>query len=388
MNLKEHLELIKRNAIELINEEELMIKLSRGKPLRIKLGVDPTSSDLHLGHTVSLHKLRQFQELGHQIVFIIGDFTARIGDPSGRSETRPTLSEKEILAHAQTYQAQVFKILDKSKTEVVYNSEWLNKLGIEGLFGLASRYTIARLLERDDFQKRYQSGTPITVLEFLYPLLQGYDSVAVKSDIEIGGTDQKFNLLVGRDFQRDFKQEPQVVLTLPLLEGTDGVRKMSKSYGNYIGINEPAKEIFGKIMSVSDDLMWKYYQILTEHAVEEVKKISPRDAKVKLGYEIAAKYAGEQSAKDARDEFNRIFVQKEQPDNIEEYKVNAGEIDIIELLTISGMAESKRAAQRLIEQGGVKIDNVKIENKSVKIKIDKPVVVQVGKRQFKKIVPK
>lgn len=381
------LEQIKRGANDIISEEELKKKLAEGRPLRIKLGVDPTAPDLHLGHTVLINKLRIFQELGHQVVFIIGDFTARIGDPSGRSETRPMMSEENILKNAKTYQEQVFKILDHSKTEVLFNGEWLNKLGIQGLLQLAGKYTVARMLERDDFQKRYETETPISIVEFLYPLLQAYDSVAVKSDIELGGNDQKFNLLLGREIQRDFGQIPQIVITMPLLEGTDGVRKMSKSYGNYIALNDLPKDIFGKIMSIPDDLMYKYYELLTVHDISEIKKQHPREAKANLAEEITTRYNGPEAGQNARKEFDNVFAQKNIPENIEIFLSNSKNIKLVDLLISSDLAASKNEARRLLEQGGVRIDGEKISADN-EIIIEKEIIVQVGKRKFKKVVYK
>jgi tyrosyl-tRNA synthetase len=375
---------IKRGCVELISEEELKRKLAKNVPLRVKFGVDPTSPDIHLGHTVLLNKLKLFQELGHQIVFLIGDFTARIGDPSGRSETRPMLSEAAIAANIQTYQDQVFRILDRSKTEVVFNSSWLKALGAEGLLKLASGYTVSRMLERDDFEKRYKGGQPISIVEFLYPLLQGYDSVAVKADIELGGNDQKFNLLVGRDFQRDNKQEPQVVLTMPLLEGTDGVRKMSKSYGNYIALNDSPKDMFGKIMSISDELMLKYYELLSEEDIAVVKTLHPRQAKANLGEIITARYHGADAAKTARTDFDNVFSQKNNPDEMELYVCKDESIKLSDLLLASNMVVGKNEARRLIEQGGIKLNGEKLtEDKTITIKAE--CVLQAGKRKFKKI---
>ncbi|MFH1367511.1 MAG: tyrosine--tRNA ligase [Elusimicrobiota bacterium] len=385
--MSEALDKIKRGIVELISEDELKKKLSKKKPLRVKLGVDPTAPDIHLGHTVTLNKLKTFQELGHQVVFIIGDFTTRIGDPSGRSEARPVLSEEEILQNCKTYEEQVFKILDKDKTEVVYNSSWFYPLGIDGLLQLARKYTVARMLERDDFEKRYKSGSPISIVEFLYPLLQGYDSVAVKADIEIGGNDQKFNLLVGRDLQQDFGQEPQVVITLPLLEGTDGVKKMSKSYGNYIALNDSPKDIFGKTMSISDDLMYKYYELLTGYDIKKVRDMHPRDAKERLAKDLTVRFHGKEAAEKACEEFKCVFANKDLPGDIEEYCVDCSEIQLSDLLVNAGLVSSKNEARRLMEQGGVKIAGEKI-GADKKVSIGKDCIVQVGKRKFRKIVIK
>src|SRR3989339_736551 len=382
--MKNAIEKIKRGVVEIIGEKELEAKLAKGKPLRIKLGVDPTAPDMHLGHTVLLNKLRTFQELGHTVVFLIGDFTARIGDPSGRSETRPVMSEQAIMENAKTYQEQVFKILDKSRTEVVFNSHWLYPFGIEGLLGLASKYTVAQMLQRDDFEKRYKSDSPISIIEFLYPLLQGYDSVAVHADVELGGNDQKFNLLVGRELQRDFKQEPQVIITMPLLEGTDGVKKMSKSYGNYIALNDSPADMFGKIMSIPDDLMYKYYELLTDADLKQVKSLHPREAKANLGEIITAKYHGLEPAKNARAEFDKLFSKKEIPQDMEIYQCAAKEIKLADLLVSSGLVESKNEARRLIEQGGVKLNNEKITEDKI-ISVQQECTLQAGKRKFKKI---
>ncbi|HCJ67648.1 MAG TPA: tyrosine--tRNA ligase [Elusimicrobia bacterium] len=395
MELNKQVEIIKTNTVDFVTKEELFAKLNQDKPLRIKLGIDPTAPDLHLGHTVILRKLRQFQDLGHKIIFIIGDFTARIGDPSGQNETRPMLTEKEINTNAKTLQKQISKILNIEKIELCYNSRWLSKIfqakdlvevtkTLRNLFGL---FTVQQLLQRDDFTKRQEAGKPITILEMMYPLFQAYDSVMVKADVEIGGTDQLFNLLLGREMQGDFAQEPQVVLTLPLLEGTDGVRKMSKSYGNYIGINEPAKEIYGKIMSISDELMYRWYQLLTEHKLEEIKKLHPREAKAKLAYEITAQYYNETTAQVVENEFNRIFAQDKFPEKIEECILPQGKISIVDLVYQCKLEESKNAIRRLIRQGGIKLDNQKVQNEKEEIFLNRPYILQVGKRKFKKIIP-
>ena len=378
------LEIIRRGTIDIISEAELKQKLASGRTLRVKLGVDPTAPDIHLGHTVLLNKLRAFQELGHQIVFIIGDFTARIGDPSGRSKMRPMMSEAEIMKNSETYQNQVFKILDRSKTEVVFNSSWLGRLGIEGLLGLAGKYTVARMLERDDFEKRYKGDIPISIVEFLYPLLQAYDSVAVKADVELGGSDQKFNLLAGREIQRDFGQPPQVVITMPLLEGTDGVRKMSKSYGNYIALNEPPQEMFGKIMSVSDELMYRYFELLTRQDLKKVKEMHPREAKANLAEEITATYHGREAARSARSNFDNVFAQKNLPENMEVYFSPSPSVTLTDLLLAAGLVSSKNEARRLIEQGGAKLDGEKITDNR-EIAIDREMTLQAGKRKFKKV---
>jgi len=379
------LEKIRRGTNEIISVDELKKKLASGKKLRIKLGVDPTAPDLHLGHTVIINKLKTFQDLGHQVVFLIGDFTARIGDPSGRSETRPMMTEEQIAANIKTYTTQVFKILDESKTEVVYNSKWLNELGIQGLLKLAARNTVAQMLVRDDFEKRYKEDKPISIVEFMYPMLQAYDSVALHADVELGGNDQKFNLLLGRDMQRDYGQEAQVVITMPLLEGTDGVKKMSKSYNNYIALNDAPKDMFGKIMSISDELMFKYYELLTQSDLKAVKAMHPKEAKVALALELTERYHGKEEAQKAKEEFEKVFAKKDIPDDIEEFKISGeGEIKLEDLLVNSGMASSKNEARRLIEQGGVKIDSQKVAANSA-FKYEKPFILQAGKRKFKKI---
>ena len=376
---------IRRGTNEIISEEELVKKLNSGKKLRIKLGVDPTAPDLHLGHSVIINKLKTFQDLGHTIVFLIGDFTARIGDPSGRSATRPMMTEEQIMANIKTYQDQVFKILDKDKTEVVFNSKWLNKLGIEGLLKLASKHTVAQMLVRDDFEKRFKADIPISIVEFMYPLLQAYDSVALQADVELGGNDQKFNLLLGRDMQRDAGQEPQVVITMPLLVGTDGVKKMSKSYKNYIALNDKPQDMFGKIMSISDDLMMVYYELLTQENLEEIKQMHPKEAKMKLGMIIVERYWGKEEAQTAKDEFNKIFANKDLPTEIEVYKCNKNKIRLSELLFVSKMVASKNEARRLIEQGGAKVNNEKVTT-DTEIEIKDGTILQVGKRKFKKIM--
>ncbi|MFH1540260.1 MAG: tyrosine--tRNA ligase [Elusimicrobiota bacterium] len=385
MDINEQLSKIKRGIVEIISEAELTAKLKLNRPLRIKLGVDPTSPDIHLGHTVVIEKLKVFQDLGHKIVFIIGDFTARIGDPSGRSEARPVLDESEILENAKTYQEQVFKILDKEKTEIRFNSHWLYSLGLDGLLELAKHSTVAQMLARADFNQRYKNGNDITILEFLYPLLTGYDSVAMNADIELGGTDQKFNLLMARQIQRDYGQPPQVVMTMPLLEGTDGVQKMSKSYKNYIGISEVPLEIFGKIMSITDVLMYKYYELLTQENLDEIKKRHPKQMKQKLAKIIVSKFYSEEIADNTENEFNKIFAEKKLPSEIEEFVTSKKEIKISELLVDAGFSVSKKESERLIKQGGVRINEEKIMVDKT-IKIDGEFLIQVGKRKFKKIL--
>ncbi|MDR2860747.1 MAG: tyrosine--tRNA ligase [Elusimicrobiota bacterium] len=381
------IELIKRGVSELISVKELQEKLSKGKKLRVKLGVDPTAPDLHLGHTVIINKLKTFQDLGHQIIFLIGDFTAKIGDPSGRSETRPIMTQEQIKHNTKSYTDQVFKILDREKTIVEYNSKWLDALGIDGLLSLASKSTVAQMLVRDDFEKRYKSDKPISIVEFLYPLLQAYDSVALEADVELGGNDQKFNLLLGREIQKDYGLEPQIVLTMPLLEGTDGIKKMSKSYGNYIALNDTPKDMFGKIMSVSDEIMFRYYELLTQADLKAVKEMHPKQAKSDLAFEITQRYWNKQEAQNAKDEFDRVFAKKDIPDDIQEFIIEKP-AKVSDILVSSLLVSSKNEARRLIDQGGVKIDSKKI---SADIEINpekKAVILQAGKRKFIKIILK
>jgi tyrosyl-tRNA synthetase len=388
-DVAEALALIKRGCDELIVEEELVRKLRTGRALRIKLGLDPTAPDLHLGHTVVINKLRHFQELGHQVQFLIGDFTGMIGDPSGKNQTRPPLSREQILENAQTYRAQMSKILDPGKTQVMFNSEWSDKLGAEGMIRLASHYTLARLLERDDFSKRYKSGQAIAVHELLYPLMQGYDSVAMKADVELGGTDQKFNLLVGRELQRHYGQEPQCILTMPLLEGTDGVEKMSKSLGNYIGIAEPAAEIFGKLMRVSDELMWRYIELLSFEPMTAIKRWksdvkggrNPREIKVLFAKEIVARFHSKSAADKAEQEFGK------EPEEMQEVELSypAGGLPITQLLRQLNLVPSTNEANRLIEQGGVKVNDERISDRALKLKGGATYKIQVGKRKFARV---
>ena len=396
--VKEQLEIFKENLVELISERELTAKLEASfkhkRPLRIKYGADPSAPDLHLGHTVPLRKLRSLQDLGHTVVFIIGDFTARIGDPSGRSETRPLLTEEQVRANAKTYQEQVFRILDKKKTEVRYNSEWLGTLRPEDFLKLTAQYTVARILERDDFSKRYKAGEPISVVELLYPLMQGHDSVEIKSDIEIGGTDQKFNLLVGRELQKIDGQEPQVVMTLPLIEGLDGVQKMSKSLGNHIALKDSPREMFGKVMSIPDKMMERYYRYAVALSSREVAdvlgrlqkgELHPRDAKAQLAERIVTLFHSEEEGKNARVEFDEIFKNKGMPDEIPTVKIDRKTIDIVSLLLEAKLVTSKSEARRLMEQGGVKIGHEKITDPKAVITIGTPIVLQCGKRKFAKI---
>jgi tyrosyl-tRNA synthetase len=392
------IETIRRGCEELIVEEELARKLATGRKLRVKLGLDPTAPDLHLGHTVVINKLRHFQELGHQVQFLIGDFTGMIGDPTGKNQTRPPLSREQILANAQSYRDQVFKILDPDRTQILFNSEWSDKLGAEGMIRLASRYTVARLLERDDFSKRFRGNQPIAVHELLYPLMQGYDSVAMRADVELGGTDQKFNLLVGRELQKDYGQEPQVILTMPLLEGLDGKEKMSKSLGNYVGIAEPPQEIFGKLMSVSDDLMWRYIELLSFEPLSTVGKwrsevaagANPREVKVRFAKEIVARFHGSQAAQAAEADFDQRFREGAMPENMPEVSVKAPEGGILigHLLKQAGLTPSTSEAQRMIDQGGVKLDGERVSDKSLKLMPGQTLVAQVGKRKFARITVK
>lgn len=388
----EQLNIISKGVIEIINREELIEKLKENRPLRIKFGVDPTTTDIHLGHTVILHKLRQWQELGHKVIFLIGDFTAQIGDPSGRSETRKPLSYSEVSANAETYKKQVFKILldDPERLEVVYNSPWLEKMNVKDIIGLVSHYTVAQMLERDDFQKRYGRGNPISILEFLYPLLQGYDSVVLNADVEIGGSDQKFNLLVGRQLMRDYgKKSAQVVLTMPLLEGLDGVRKMSKSYNNYIGITEPPEEIFGKIMSVSDELMYRYYELLTSKEGDEIKQQHPMDAKKRLGEIVVERFYDRKTAIERREYFEKVFRDGELPKEVQWIFVECETLNVLDIITVYApepmRVASKREAKRLIEQGGIKLNGQRVTDHTLMIDVQKEQVIQIGKKYFFKI---
>jgi tyrosyl-tRNA synthetase len=393
--LAQAIETIRRGVHELIVEEELVRKLESGRKLRVKLGLDPTAPDLHLGHTVVINKLRHFQDLGHQVQFLIGDFTGMIGDPTGKNQTRPPLSREQIIANAQTYRDQVFKILDPEKTQILFNSDWSDKLGAEGIIRLAARYTVSQLLERDDFSRRFREERPIALHELLYPLMQGYDSVAMKADVELGGTDQKFNLLVGRELQRAWGQEPQCILTMPLLEGLDGKEKMSKSLGNYIGIAEPPQEIFGKLMSISDELMWRYIELLSFEPLSTVRQwkaqvaegANPRDVKVRFAKEIVARFHGAQAAERALEDFEQRFREGALPADMPEVTVDApeGAIPIAHLLKQAGLTPSTSEAQRMIEQGGVRLDGERVSDKGLKIAAGRTVVAQVGKRKFARI---
>lgn len=394
MEPKDQIDIIKRGSTAVITDDELLKKLEKGRPLRIKAGFDPTAPDLHLGHTVLIRKLKQFQDLGHHVLLLIGDFTGMIGDPTGKSETRKPLTREDVLSNARTYTSQVFKILDERKTEVVFNSSWMERLTPTDMIGLMSRYTVARMLEREDFHKRYKEGRPIAIHEFLYPLIQGYDSVVLNSDVEIGGTDQLFNLLVGRELQREMGQEPQVVLTMPLLVGLDGVQKMSKSYGNYIGITEPAQEIFGKVMSVSDGLMMSYYDLLSDAPKDRVEAIKagaihPKEAKEALAFELTARFRGAVEARKAKEAFKALFTRKETPEDIEEVRIGADgerELWVARVMVKAGLAKSTSEAVRLIEQGGVKIDGDRVADTRAVAPTDKGLLLQVGKRFFKKVI--
>ena len=394
MTIDEQIEFLKKGTVDFIREEDLRKKLERsaktGKPLRIKLGADPTAPDIHLGHTVVIRKLKAFQELGHTVIFLIGSFTGMIGDPSGKSATRPPLTREEIDKNAETYKTQIFKLLDAEKTEIRFNSEWMDKFNAADFVKLCSHITVAQILERDDFQKRMREEKPISMHELLYPLVQGYDSVALRSDVELGGTDQTFNLLVGRSLQREYDQEPQVIITTPLLEGTDGVDKMSKSLGNYIGIDEEPNQMFGKIMSISDEFMWKYYELLTDLSAAEIEAMksggeNPRNLKVKLAKSIIEDFHSAEDAKAAEEDFVARFVKKEIPDEIEETQVSSGIYNLAELLVSTNLAPSKKEAKRLIEQGGVKLNNEKVSNTNAEVDLKDEILLQVGKRKFLKV---
>jgi tyrosyl-tRNA synthetase len=395
IDIPQQLAVFKRGADELIVEAELAAKLKRGKPLRIKEGFDPTRPDLHLGHTVQFNKLKQLQDLGHHIIFLIGDFTGMIGDPTGRNVTRPPLSREELEANAKTYTDQAFLILDRDRTEVAFNAKWLSALGADGMIRLAARYTVARMLERDDFAKRYASGQPIAVHEFLYPLAQGYDSVALQADVELGGTDQKFNLLVGRELQRHYGQEPQCILTLPLLEGLDGVNKMSKSLDNYVGITEAPAEMFGKLMSISDELMWRYYELLSFRPLDEIARLkrecaggrNPRDAKVELAQEIVARFHSREAAETALAEFESRFRDHAMPESMPEIALHSSGkgLALPQLCKQAGLTASTSEAMRLIEQRGLKLDGEVVSDKSLVVAAGTTVVVQAGKRKFARV---
>ncbi len=399
MTIDEQLAFLRKGTVDLIREEDLKAKLERsaktGKPLRVKLGLDPTAPDIHIGHTVVIRKLKAFQDLGHTVIFLIGDFTGMIGDPSGKNVTRPPLSREEINANAETYKAQMFKLLDPEKTELRFNGEWMDKCGAADFIRLCAKTTVKQILERDDFTKRMNEEKPISLHELLYPLVQGYDSVALEADVELGGTDQKFNLLMGRNLQREYSQEPQVIITTPLLEGLDGVNKMSKSLNNYIGISEPPNEMFGKVMSISDDLMWRYYELLTDASVDELAAMkqktgsgsaNPRDLKVDLAKRMIADFHGLEAASSAADEFERRFVKKQIPAEIEERVVSSGDHKLADLLVLAGLASSKGEARRLIDQGGVKVNGEKATAANAEIEISADgVLLQVGKLNFLRV---
>lgn len=404
MDIKEELRIIKRGTEEIISEEELIKKIEKSrkekKPLRVKQGFDPNAPDIHLGHTVGLRKMRQFQDLGHEIYFVIGDFTGRIGDPSGRSVTRKQLTEEEVNKNAETYKKQVFKILNPERTKVVFNSHWLGKLSFSEVLKVCSKYTVARMLERDDFATRYKEEKPIGIHEFLYPLMQGYDSVALQADIELGGTDQKFNLLVGRNIQREYNQEPQIIITLPLLEGTDGIEKMSKSLGNYIGINELPQIMYGKVMSIPDNLMIRYFELVTDISLNEINQIKinlendnlhPQDVKKKLAREIVKLYHGQNAALIAEEEFEKVFKKKLYPEEMKELvlkkdNLKEGKIWLIKLIALSGLVNSKSEARRLIEQGGVKINGEKVDDPNLDLTVKEGMVIKIGKLNFVKLL--
>jgi len=392
--MKESLELIKRGIDEVLTEDDLVSKLKSKKQLTIKVGFDPTAPDLHLGHTVILNKMRHFQDLGHKVVFLIGDFTGRIGDPSGKNKTRPSLDKEELEKNAKTYSDQVFKILNKDLTDIRFNSEWCEDLGADGIIGLASKYNLGRMLERDDFSKRYKANQQIAIHEFLYPLIQAYDSIALNADVEMGGTDQKFNLLVGRELQRAFDQEPQVCITLPILEGLDGTNKMSKSLDNYVGINEDPDEMFGKIMSISDDLMWRWFELLSFRPINEVNELkkevksgmNPRDTKILLAEEIIERFHSKEDAENAKNTFLDRFQKGAKPKEIETFSISLDDdIAIGNLLKESGLVQSTSEAMRLVKQGAVKINDEKIDDPKLSIEKNQELLVQVGKRRFLKI---
>lgn len=397
IQLDEQLAMIRRGADEVIGEEQIIEKIKAGKPLRVKLGMDPTAPDLHLGHTVVLNKLRQFQNLGHTVIFLVGDFTASIGDPTGKSATRPPLSKEQIKHNAETYAEQVFKILDPEKTEIRFNSEWMSKMGADDVVRLAAKCTVARMLERDDFHKRYTEGRSIAIHEFLYPLTQAYDSVALEADIELGGTDQKFNLLMGRDIQREYAQTPQAILTMPILEGLDGVKKMSKSLGNYIGIFDAPNEMFGKLMSISDDLMWRYFELLSFRSIAEIDGLkqavadgkNPRDVKFELAHEIVARFHDKAAADAAQQAFIDRFAKKEIPDDLQEVELVAdGEMPIANVLKEAGLVASSSEGLRMIKQGAVKVDGEKVDSKELTLGKGFVGILAVGKRRIARVTLK
>jgi tyrosyl-tRNA synthetase len=396
----EQLEIVSTGAADIISKEELLKKFEKsyqtGKPLVIKLGADPSAPDIHLGHTVVLQKMRQFQKLGHEVVFLIGDFTGRVGDPTGKKKTRPALTEEEIIANAETYKSQIGKILDLDKTKISFNSEWLGKMNFADVLKLCSQYTVARMLERDDFENRFKNHTPISIVEFMYPLMQGYDSVAMKADVELGGVDQTFNLLVGRELQRSYGLAPQVTLTMPILEGLDGTDKMSKSLGNYVGVNEEPSQIYGKLMSIPDKLMYKYFELLTDLSLEELKQVKtavetqPKQTKMRLARQITAQYYGQEAAQASEAEFEKMFGKSGDglPDEIEEFKLEVDDqgISLVKLLTAAGLAQSGGDARRKVQQGGVRIDCEKVSDINTMLTPGREFILQAGKRGFRKVV--
>jgi tyrosyl-tRNA synthetase len=413
LTAKEQLEIIKRGAVEIIVEVDLLKKLEKSvasnKPLRVKAGFDPTAPDIHLGHTVLLNKMRQFQELGHEAIFLIGDFTGMIGDPTGKSETRKHLTPEEVAENAKTYQEQIYKILDPVRTNISFNSEWMSKMSAADMIQLAAKHTVARMLEREDFKKRYESQIPISIHEFMYPLIQGYDSVALRADVELGGTDQKFNLLVGRELQKEYGQEPQSIVMMPLLEGLDGVNKMSKSLGNYIGINEPAREIFGKVMSVSDNLMFKYYELVSSASLGELEKIKvdvrsgtlhPMEAKKRLATELADRFCGSGEGTRAREEFEKIFTKKNLPDDIPSIEIpwEGDKMKLAKVLSAAAAVHSSSEAKRLIKAGAIDVDEQRVTDIDAELSATASVVttipykdvytIRVGKKRFVKVLPK
>ena len=413
LSAKEQLDIIKRGAVEIIVEDDLLKRLeksvAKGQPLRVKAGFDPTAPDIHLGHTVLLNKMGQFQELGHEVIFLIGDFTGMIGDPTGKSETRKNLTKEEVAENAKTYQAQIYKILDPAKTKIAFNSEWMSKMTAEQMVQLAAKHTVARMLEREDFKKRYQSEQPISIHEFLYPLIQGYDSVALKADVELGGTDQKFNLLVGRELQKEYGQEPQCIVMMPLLEGLDGVNKMSKSLGNYIGITEPAKEIFGKVMSVNDDLMFRYYEFVSAISLDDLHKIKgdiksgslhPMEAKKRLATELADRFCGASEGTKAREEFEKVFSKKNLPDDIPSIEIpwDGNKMKLAKVLSAAAAVPSSSEAKRLIKAGAIDVDEQRVTDIDAELSATASVAttipyndvytIRIGKKRFVKVLPK
>ncbi|MBM7624648.1 tyrosine--tRNA ligase [Sporohalobacter salinus] len=401
--IEKQLKVIKRGVTELISEDELKDKLKEvqkeNRPLKVKLGLDPTAPDIHLGHTVVLQKLKQFQDLGHEVILLIGDFTGRIGDPSGKSKTRPQLTEEEVIENAKTYKEQIFKVLDPGKTRLVFNSEWLGKMDFADVLNLSAKYTVARMLEREDFANRYENNQSIGVHEFFYPLMQGYDSVAIEADVELGGTDQKFNLLVGRRLQKEYGQEPQVIIMMPLLEGLDGEKKMSKSLGNYIGIDDNANDMYGKVMSIPDKLLTRYFELLTDVSLEELKEIKtglssgelhPMETKKRLARTIVAKYYDEVTAKKAAEEFERVFKEGELPEDIPQINLSSdelenGELWIVKLVAATGLVDSNSQARRMIKQGAVKIDGKKYDKINIDLKVEDGMIIQIGKKRFAEV---